>query len=90
MSEPVCSIEQLSKYADLSHEEIKKLELVTARHPMRVTSYYMSIIDWSNPTDPIRKMAIPSLDELNLQGSYDTSGEVENTKLQGLQHKATS
>jgi lysine 2,3-aminomutase len=25
--------------------------------------------------------------ELNLQGSYDTSGEAENTKLRGLQHK---
>ena len=87
MSESICSIEQLSKYVDLSHEEMKKLKRVTARHPMKVTSYYMSLIDWSNPTDPIRKMAIPSLDELSLQGSYDTSGEVENTKLQGLQHK---
>ena len=54
---------------------------------MQVTSYYLSLIDWSNTDDPIRKMASPSLDELNLEGSYDTSGEVENTKLQGLQHK---
>ena len=87
MSGAICSFEQLSKYVDLSHEEIKKLERVTARHPMKVTSYYMSLIDWDNPADPVRKMAIPSLDELSLQGSYDTSGEVENTKLQGLQHK---
>jgi lysine 2,3-aminomutase len=54
---------------------------------MQVTPYYFSLIDWSNPDDPIRKMAIPSLNELNLEGSYDTSGELENTKLQGLQHK---
>ena len=54
---------------------------------MQVTPYYFSLIDWSNPSDPIRKMAIPSLNELNLEGSYDTSGELENTKLQGLQHK---
>jgi len=32
-------------------------------------------------------MAIPSLNEFSLQGSYDTSGEAENTKLSGLQHK---
>jgi lysine 2,3-aminomutase len=63
------------------------LKLITARHPMQVTSYYLSLIDWSNTDDPIRKLAIPSLDELNLEGSYDTSGEAENTKLQGLQHK---
>lgn len=54
---------------------------------MQVTPYYFSLIDWNNPDDPIRKMAIPSLNELNLEGSYDTSGELENTKLQGLQHK---
>jgi KamA family protein len=87
MSETLSSIEQLSKYVDLSNEETKKLKQITTRHPMNVTPYYMSLIDWSNPNDPIRKMAIPSLSELNLQGSYDTSGEVENTKLRGLQHK---
>jgi len=54
---------------------------------MRVTPYYLSLIDWDNPHDPIRKMAIPSVQGLNLQGSYDTSGEAENTKLRGLQHK---
>jgi lysine 2,3-aminomutase len=54
---------------------------------MQVTPYYLSLIDWNNPDDPIRKMVIPSLNELNLEGSYDTSGELENTKLQGLQHK---
>ena len=32
-------------------------------------------------------MVIPSVEELNLSGSYDTSGEQENTKLRGLQHK---
>ncbi len=54
---------------------------------MRITAYYLSLIDWNDPCDPIRKMAIPSLEEFNLQGSYDTSGEAENTKVQGLQHK---
>jgi len=81
------SVEQLSAYTNLSQKEIKKLKRVTEIHPMQVTPYYFSLIDWSKPDGPIRKMAVPSLDELNLQGSYDTSGEAENTKLQGLQHK---
>ena len=54
---------------------------------MRVTPYYMSLIDWDDPNDPIRKMAIPSFEESSLDGSYDTSGEAENTELRGLQHK---
>jgi len=83
----ICTVEQLKDFIDLSPKEEKKLKQITQRHPMRVTSYYMSLIDWDNPDDPIRKMAIPSLKEFNLQGSYDTSGEAENTKLLGLQHK---
>jgi KamA family protein len=45
------------------------------------------LIDWNDPNDPIRKIAIPSIEELNLEGVYDTSGEAENTKMPGLQHK---
>jgi lysine 2,3-aminomutase len=54
---------------------------------MRISPYYLSLIDWDDSNDPIRKMAVPSVEELNLEGSYDTSGEAENTKMPGLQHK---
>jgi len=87
MENSICTIEQLKDFIDLSPKEEKKLRQITQRHPMRVTAYYMSLINWDDPYDPIRKMAIPSLNEFSLQGSYDTSGEAENTKLSGLQHK---
>jgi len=54
---------------------------------MLITPHYASLIDWTDPKDPIKKMAIPSPQELILEGIYDTSGEAENTKLPGLQHK---
>lgn len=54
---------------------------------MRISPYYLSLIDWNDPDDPIRKMAVPSDEEMNLEGFYDTSGEAENTKMHGLQHK---
>ncbi len=87
MENSICTIEQLKNFVDLSPEEEKKLKQIISKHPMRVTPHYMSLIDWDDPDDPIRKMAIPSLNELNIQGSYDTSGEAENTKMSGLQHK---
>jgi lysine 2,3-aminomutase len=87
MKNNICTVEQLKDFVDLSPNEEKKLKQVTQRHPMRVTAYYMSLIDWDDLYDPIRKMAIPSVEELNLQGSYDTSGEAENTKMSGLQYK---
>jgi lysine 2,3-aminomutase len=87
MENSVCTIEQLKDFIDLLPKEEKNLKEITERHPMRVTPYYMSLIDWDDPDDPIRKMAIPSVNEFSLDGSYDTSGEAENTKLSGLQHK---
>lgn len=83
----ICTVEQLKDYIALSKKEGEQLKRVIHIHPMRVTPYYLSLIDWDDPHDPIRKMAVPSVHELNLQGSYDTSGEAENTKLRGLQHK---
>ena len=83
----ICTVEQLKKYTELSDDVERQLKRIIQRHPMRITPYYMSLIDWDNPSDPIKKMAVPSLEEFNLEGSYDTSGEAENTKLLGLQHK---
>ncbi|GAG38688.1 unnamed protein product, partial [marine sediment metagenome] len=68
-------------------EEEKRLQQVIERHPMSITRYYMSLIDKNDPGDPIRKMMVPSDKEMNISGSYDTSGEEENTKMPGLQHK---
>jgi len=83
----VTTLEQLKKYVDLPPEDQKRLKRVIERHPMSITRYYLSLIDWSDPDDPLRKMAVPSVEELNLSGSYDTSGERKNTKMPGLQHK---
>jgi lysine 2,3-aminomutase len=87
MENSICTVEQLKEFVELSPKEEKKLKQITQLHPMRVTPYYMSLIDWNDPNDPIRKMAIPSMEELNLEGSYDTSGEAESTKMSGLQYK---
>ncbi len=56
---------------------------------MSITKYYASLMQdrKSFNNDPIKRMIIPQLSELNLQGSYDTSGEMENTKMPGFQHK---
>ena len=83
----ICSVEQIACNLGLSPDETEQLKQVTRIHPMRVSPYYLSLINWDDPNDPIRKMAMPSREELNLAGVYDTSGEAENTKMPGLQHK---
>ena len=83
----ICTIEQLSDYIELSPREKRRLPKIIERHPMSITRYYMSLIEGDDPNDPIRKMSIPSEEEFNLLGSYDTSGERMNSKMPGLQHK---
>ena len=87
LSNNVTTLEELQEYIDLTAEEDEKLQEVIDRHPMSIPRYYLSLIDPEDPNDPIRKMAVPSVHELDVSGSYDTSGEKENTKLPGLQHK---
>lgn len=87
LKDNIITIDQLQDYTFIPPKEKNQLKKIIERHPMRITKYYMSLIDWDDPNDPIKKMAVPSVEELNLSGSYDTSGEKENTKLPGLQHK---
>lgn len=54
---------------------------------MLITPYYLSLVNTNDPDDPIGKMCIPSLNEFDPGGSFDTSDEASNTKMDGLQHK---
>jgi len=81
------TLEELKKYIHIPHKELTLLKKVVERHPMSVSKHYLSLIDFNDPDDPIKKMIIPSLKELDIHGSYDTSGEKFNTKFIGFQHK---
>lgn len=67
--------------------ELQQLCGIQDKFPMFVNPYYLSLIDEKDPEDPIRKMCIPSLAELNAGGAEDTSGEQSNTVITGMQHK---
>jgi KamA family protein len=81
------TIEQLAQHTSFTASESHELSHIIDGHPMAVNKYYMDLIDWDDQNDPIRKMAIPSIEENSLEGSFDTSGEQKNTKVRGLQHK---
>ncbi len=71
----------------LSSDELDSLRPVTDRYAFRASSSYLGLIDWSDSEDPIRRLIVPSPDELCEFGTLDASDESANTKLQGLQHK---
>lgn len=72
---------------NLSDDETLKLKQIIDRYPMSVPKYYLSLINKEDPDDPIRKLCIPSIKETDISGSFDTSGEADNTVVVGLQHK---
>jgi KamA family protein len=87
LQKSISTLGQLKKHVHLSPAVEKQLAQVIERHPMRITPYYASLINWSDPDDPIMRMAVPNTAETDLSGSYDTSGEAQSTKMPGLQHK---
>ncbi|WP_130863420.1 KamA family radical SAM protein [Bacilliculturomica massiliensis] len=72
---------------DLKEAELGEIDRLLETFPMSVPRYYLSLIDWKDQADPIRRMSIPSLGEFDLAGEADTSGEQDNTVITGMQHK---
>ena len=87
MRECVRTLEDLEEFVCYDDSERARVAEILERAPMAVPRYYLSLIDFDDPEDPIRKLAIPSLLEADPSGSLDTSGEADNTVVNGLQHK---
>lgn len=83
----VTKASELKDRLRLSGEQEAQLHNILEKFPMSIPQYYLSLIDWNDEHDPIRKMSIPSIEETDLSGEFDTSGEGDNTKMVGLQHK---
>lgn len=83
----VTKASELKDRLRLSDTQEAQLENILEKFPMSIPQYYLSLIDWNDEHDPIRKMSIPSIEETDLSGQFDTSGEGDNTVMVGLQHK---
>lgn len=79
--------EDIARFLKLDDEQTQNMNKLLDEYPMQIPEYYFSLIDFDDPDDPIRKMSIPSTYEFDRDGSFDTSGESDNTILPGLQHK---
>ncbi|MCX8124337.1 MAG: KamA family radical SAM protein [Spirochaetes bacterium] len=80
--------EQLSAILDLSQSEVDAITSHT-QLPMSITPYYASLIDRTNPNDPIRRCVVPTIHELshNAGESNDPLSEDEDSPVPGLVHR---
>lgn len=85
----ITTVDELASYISLSAEEQAKIRLVTAKYPLAITPYYLSLIDPADPEDPIRRQAVPSFDEIALTGigSEDPLEEKRDSVVPGLVHR---
>ena len=80
-------VRDISTVEQLSAEARKALEPVSEKFKFRSNDYYMGLINWDDPFDPIRKIVIPETGELEDFGKLDASNEESNYAAPGCQHK---
>ncbi|WP_314587702.1 KamA family radical SAM protein [Paenibacillus terrigena] len=80
-------ITNIDKIVEIPEQERAKLKQITEKFVFRVNDYYLKLIDWNDPNDPIKKLVIPNEGELSEYGRWDASDEDTNYVVPGCQHK---
>jgi lysine 2,3-aminomutase len=77
----------LSEIAELDEQQRSELDPVVEKFAFRTNDYYQSLINWDDPHDPIRRIVMPDIQELEEFGAWDASEEASYTVVRGLEHK---
>ena len=80
-------LNQTSLVDSIHPDEFQKMESVEKLFPFSSNEYYLSLMNPSDPNDPIKKIIIPDPKEGQQTGSLDPSEEQSYTVFPGLQHK---
>jgi lysine 2,3-aminomutase len=85
----ITSLEQLVRLIPLSAEEQAQISSVVRRYPLSITPYYLSLIDPDDPDDPVRKQAVPCIEEISMSslGFEDPLAEEKDSVVPGLVHR---
>lgn len=78
------SVDQIPNIPDTEREKLRR---VAGKYAFRANDYYLELINWEDPRDPIRQLIIPRVEELNDWGRADASNEAAVTVGAGVQHK---
>ena len=80
-------VRTVSQISEIPEDQKALLEQVAQRYVFRANDYYLKLIDWSDPDDPIKQLIIPRVEELEDFGKLDASDEGTHTVSRGVQHK---
>jgi len=85
----VTQTRDLERIPWLLPEEMSHVRRIARHYPYAITPYFLSLIRWQDPQDPIRMQVLPSMAEIlppNV-GSLDPLSEDEHTQAPGLIHR---
>ena len=80
-------VRNLDKVAEIPEAQREMLKRVAEKFVFRANDYYLKLIDWNDPNDPIKQLIIPREEELHDWGQLDASNEAAVTVARGVQHK---
>ena len=85
----IVTLDQIKAVIDLVPEEVEGIQQSKGRLAMAVTPYFVSLMDPANPNCPIRRQAIPRIEENHLSKSdmVDPCGEDKDSPVPGLVHR---
>ncbi|MBZ0221138.1 MAG: KamA family radical SAM protein [Candidatus Methylomirabilis sp.] len=85
----ITSLEALKDLIPLTRREEEGIKRATGRLAMAITPYFLTLIDRQDPKCPIRKQAIPRLEEFSVSSCemVDPCGEDSHTPVPGLVHR---
>ena len=89
MKNRVKTVDDFSKYLNLSNEEITGLEYAENRLSVAVTPYFLNLADPNDPNCPIRKQVIPVQSESTFRPEevWDPVGEEKNMPVPSIVHR---
>lgn len=85
----ITTLKELKTLMVLTPSEEEGIKRSSGRLAMAITPHFFSLIDKTNPECPIRKQAIPRIDEFNISNHdlVDPCGEDNHSPVPGLVHR---
>jgi lysine 2,3-aminomutase len=85
----VTTIQQLSRYLHLSENEIRPAQVINNTLPIRITPYYLSLLDKYSADQPLRKSVVPVIDEFIVSNgeASDPLSEENHSPVPNIVHR---
>jgi lysine 2,3-aminomutase len=82
--------QDLVRLGIISEKDLSIIKQIHQDFPFSFTSHYGRQINWADPNDPLKKIVVPSVNEMDMSGFLDVGGEAENRLGDGVQMKYSS